>query len=102
MLTRIVRDYGYETSVCSIRTIELTGGQIAADPDGAISILEAECVRAIEEDEADVVILGGAGLVGLAERIAPHLKIPLIDSVIAGAQVALSLASKYSENDSVI
>ena len=99
MLTRIVRDYGYEASICSIRTIDLTGSQIAADPDGAVSILEAECKRAMDEDAADVVILGGAALVGLAERIAPHLSIPLIDSVFAGAQVALSLASKYLDEN---
>jgi Asp/Glu/hydantoin racemase len=37
------------------------------------------------------VILGGAGLAGMAARLQGELPLPLIDSVVAGTQVLLQM-----------
>jgi len=34
----------------------------------------------------DAIVLGGAGLAGVAQRLQPHVPVPLIDSVTAAAR----------------
>lgn len=92
MLERLAHSLGFGHALASVRTIALTGGQVAANPDAAIASLAEECARAKRDDGAGAVILGGAGLAGLAERVAPIAGFPIIDSVIAGAHEAVALA----------
>jgi allantoin racemase len=89
MLERFASQIGLRESVVSVRTVSLTGGQIAEDPAAAIDLLAAECLAAARDDGAEEVILGGAGLAGLAERIQPRCPVPVLDSVRVGAKVAL-------------
>ncbi len=98
MLERLAAALGYAGKVARIRTIALTGAEIAADPEGAIAFLAAECRAAALEDDAQAVILGGAALAGMATRIAPQVKVPVIDSVHAGARVAAALAADYARS----
>jgi allantoin racemase len=88
MLERFAAELGYAGRLASVRTVALTGGQIAANRDGAIEMLANACVAAVDEDGADQVILGGAGLAGLAERIQPRVWAPVLDSVVVGARAA--------------
>lgn len=96
MLERLAAALGYAGKVARIRTIALTGAEIASDPQGSIAFLAAECRAAALEDHAQAVILGGAALAGMAARIAPQLSVPVIDSVHAGARVAAQLATDYA------
>ncbi len=92
MLERFAAGLGCADRLASVRTVALTGGQIAADRDGAIEMLAKACAAAVDEDGADQVILGGAGLAGLAERIQPRVWAPVLDSTLVGAQRAAALA----------
>jgi len=92
MLERFAAMIGYGDRLAAVRVVPLTGGQIAANRDGAIEMLAKACVAAVDEDGADEVILGGAGLAGLAERIQPRVWAPVLDSVIVGAKRAAALA----------
>ena len=56
----------------------------------AVRELTEACRRAAVG--VDAVVLGGAGLAGLAPRIAPALALPLIDSVTAGSVALLAAA----------
>ena len=47
--------------------------------------------RAVEEDGADVVILGGAPLAGLAGRVADRVPVPLVDPIAAAVKQAEAL-----------
>jgi Asp/Glu/hydantoin racemase len=93
MLQRLAGNLDLGAALASVRTIELTGGQIAADPDAAIDLLAAACEAAAVEDGAEEVILGGAGLAGLVQRIQPHCRVPVHCSVIVGATTALQRMS---------
>ncbi len=95
MLERLAAALGYADKIARIRAITLTGAEIAADPEGSIAFLVAECRAAAAEDGARSVILGGAALAGMAQRIAPQVAVPVIDSVNAGARVAAALAAEY-------
>jgi Asp/Glu/hydantoin racemase len=86
MLDRFAAQLGYADRLASVRTVALTGGQIAADPESALATLADECRLAAERDGARAVILGGAGLAGLAARIADRVPVPVLDSVLVGAR----------------
>lgn len=83
MLREMVTAAGAGARLAAIRTVAPTGAEIARDPDGAMAIL-AEACRACARDGAEVVILGGAGLAGLAPRLRPALDVDLIDGLEAG------------------
>jgi Asp/Glu/hydantoin racemase len=93
MLEEFAAALGLSERVAGIRTIAPTGGEIARDPDAALARLAGACRACAEEDGADVVVLGGAALAGLAERIQPDVPVPVLCSVEAGARMVLAAAS---------
>ncbi len=94
MLQRFARAVGRADELASIRTVAPTGAEIAADPHRAMSLLADACRACVSEDGARAVILGGAGLAGLAETIESEVSVPVIDSVLAGGRaVRAALAS---------
>jgi allantoin racemase len=48
-------------------------------------------LRAVEEDRADVVLLAGAPLAGLAPRVADRIPVPVVDCVAAAVKQAEAL-----------
>ncbi len=92
MLEEFVALIGLADRLACVRTIAPTGGQIAENPEAALVDLAAACEACAREDGADVVILGGAALAGLAERIQPHVSVPVICSVEAGTLAVMAAA----------
>lgn len=88
MLAEILRARGLADRCVGIRAVAPTGGDIARDPQAARAILHEACRDAIEKDGAQAVILGGAGLVGLAAELQPEIGAPVICSVEAGLRAA--------------
>ncbi|MDP3239030.1 MAG: aspartate/glutamate racemase family protein, partial [Reyranella sp.] len=66
MLEEFVANHGLSSRLASVRTVAPTGADIARDPTAAMELLAKGCSACVKEDGADVVILGGAGLAGLA------------------------------------
>ena len=87
MLKEFAAITGFSDRLASVRTTPLTGGDIFARPDAAIAML-LEAVSACRADGAARVILGGAGLAGLAARLRPLSPLPIIDCVEALAIIA--------------
>jgi Asp/Glu/hydantoin racemase len=93
MLERLAAALGGQAGLAAIRTVAPSGAEIAADPHRALRMLGDACNACAREDAAEAVILGGAGLAGLAARLRSDVGVPLIDSVLAGARaVAAALA----------
>lgn len=88
MLDEMIRIRGLDRSLAAIVTVAPTGGQIAADPDGAVGLLAEACREALARHGAACAILGGAGLLGLAARVSPLVGAPVICSVEAGIREA--------------
>jgi Asp/Glu/hydantoin racemase len=93
MLLRLARALGYGDALAGIHTVTQTGAELAADTANADAVLARACVAAVRGTGAQAVILGGAGLAGMAARIQPKLDLPLIDSVQAGARLAARLGA---------
>jgi Asp/Glu/hydantoin racemase len=94
ILQRLAQSLGHGPSLAGIHTVAPTGAQLAADPTAAQTLLVQACRDAARQLGVQAVILGGAGLAGMAAGIQPHIDVPVVDSVTAGAHWALrTLAS---------
>ena len=90
MLEEFFASRGIGAQLAGVRTVAPSGGEIARDPEGALAQLAAACRASVEEDGAEVVILGGAGLAGLAGRLAARVPAPVLCSVEEGVRAAIA------------
>jgi allantoin racemase len=87
-------DYnGLSGRLASIRCVSGGFRDIASVQEEKGDALVEACCLAVEQDEADVVILGGAPLAGLAGKVADRVPVPLVDGVAAAVRQAEVLAS---------
>ncbi|PWS37035.1 Asp/Glu racemase [Falsiroseomonas bella] len=90
MLQEFFAARGHAAQLAGVRTVAPSGGEIARDPEGALAMLAAACRASAEQDGAGAVILGGAGLAGMAGRLADRVPVPVICSVEAGVREAIT------------
>lgn len=83
---------GLDGALAAVETVVPTGGDIARDPDGAIALLAEACRRTVQRDGAGAVVLGGAGLAGLAARVQPHVEVPVLCATEVGFVAVLAAA----------
>ena len=93
MLQRFARMHQLDARLCGIHTVELTGAQIAQAPEQSFGMLAEACRRGIA-DGAQQVVLGGAGLAGLAARLQARVQVPLLDNVLLGAAAVVQVAGR--------
>src|SRR6218665_105791 len=95
MLQRLAQALGQTQALAGIHTVAATGAQLAADPVAAHALLAPACRDAVRQWGVQAVILGGAGMAGMAAAVQSQLAmlgvsgVPVIDSVLAGAHWAL-------------
>lgn len=89
VLERHAHMLGFDATLAGIHTVQPSGLQLAQDPAAAKILLAEACKSALRDFNAQVVILGGAGLVGMAASIQPLLDAPVIDSVLSGVRLAV-------------
>jgi allantoin racemase len=97
MLTEFVATLGLGAHLASVEPLQATGGEIAQAPAGSLAALAEACSLTVRRDGARAVILGGAGLAGLAERIQPLVEAPVICSTRAGFRSVLVALAGPSE-----
>ncbi|RYY81361.1 MAG: Asp/Glu racemase [Comamonadaceae bacterium] len=96
MLERLALVLGHAGTLAGVHAVAPTGAQLAADRGAALRLLREACEDAARRFDAQAVIVGGAGLAGMAADLQPHVDVALIDSVSAGARAALRLAAGAS------
>lgn len=79
----MVHKYGLEASCASVRG----PGENFDDPSQAGPYLDA-ARRAMDEDMAEVIVLGCAGFAGMAESMSQELGVPVLDGVVCALMVA--------------
>lgn len=92
MLQEQIEAFGLGSRLASVRSIPLTGAEIAKDQDKALILLAELAETCVREDGADCVILGGAAVAGLHRRMADRVSVPLLDSVATSVAMAELLA----------
>lgn len=83
-----VRTTGLEGQCASVRCTDLTVVETETTREAAAEALLEASRTAIEEDGAEAICLGCAGMGGLDAELEPELPVPVIDSVAAAAVLA--------------
>lgn len=89
----VVESHGLIGRLASIRALDrpLAGiGSVQADH---LDALRALCERAVAEDGAEVIVLAGAPLAGLARALAGQLPVPVVDGVSSAVRHAETLVA---------
>ena len=86
-----VRRFRAESACASVRALGMTVPETEADPTRAKARILAVAREAIEQDGAEVVVLGCAGMVGYAEDVERELEIVVLDPTTIAFKVAEAL-----------
>ena len=87
-----VRMYGYEHAMASMRPLELGVHDLQADHQRTCDRLLDEGRRAVEQDGAEVLILGCTAEFGFYKTVQQELGVPVIDAMLAPFKMAELLA----------
>ncbi len=79
---------GLDAHCASVRECGLGTAEVDADPAAAVAAIVDEAARAVNEDGADVICLGCAGMAGVASAIASKVGVPAVDGVAAAVALA--------------
>ena len=88
-----VDSYGYGTRLASIRVLDQPIRDIGSVQQEHASRLRALCTAAVKEDGAEVLVLAGAPLAGLARSLGSEVPVPLVDPIAAAVKQAESAQS---------
>ncbi|CAM3860089.1 aspartate/glutamate racemase family protein [Smaragdicoccus niigatensis] len=86
----LVDRYGVRAYCRSVRACEVPVLELETDPEAKKRIL-AECRRAVEQDGAESIVLGCAGMADLCAELSGELGVPVIDGVTAGVTIVEGL-----------
>ena len=85
MLERFAHTHRLDAQLQGVFTVELTGAQIAAEPQRARADLCRACQAGVDAG-ALVILLGGAALTGQSGALQPDVVVPVLDNVLLAAQ----------------
>lgn len=89
----VVESYGLGSRLASIRALDRPLASIGQVQDEHAHALKALAERAVDEDGADVIVLAGAPLAGLARALKGQLPVPVVDGVSSAVRHAETLAA---------
>lgn len=89
----VVECYGFGSRLASIRALDRPLASIGAVQDEHAQALKVLAERAVDEDGADVLVLAGAPLAGLARSLKGQLPVPVVDGVSSAVRHAETLVA---------
>lgn len=84
----LVRLYRLEQKCASVRAINVNVEKCVTDREETLKQLKEEILKIVEEDGAEVVMLGCAGLCGYDEALQELVGLPVLDPVTVAVKVA--------------
>ena len=88
-----VAEHGLSGRLASVRALETPVRDITQAKAELAQPLAQLCRRVVEEDEAEVVILGGGPVAGLARELSDQTPVPLLDGVTCAVRIAEMLVT---------
>ena len=89
----LVRRYGFAERCTGVRACDVPVLQLDEPGSLARTLVTALCRRTVEEDGADSVVLGCAGMTDFCDEIAAEIGVPVIDGVTAAVKLVESLVA---------
>ena len=86
-----VRRHGLLDRMASIRPLELSVAELDADPERTKAVGMALARRMVEEDGAEVIIMGCAAMAGYSRDLERELQVPVLDPLTVTLKVAEAL-----------
>ena len=83
LLWDAVKHYGLESRCASVRTTGMAVLALEEEGDKSYELIKGAAEKAINEDGAEVICLGCAGMAGLDKQLQADLQVPVIDGVVA-------------------
>lgn len=87
----LIKSYGMQHRLASIRATPLSVLDFNTNPELGMKALRTEGIKATQEDEAEALILGCAGMTDFCHDLEHELGVPVIDGVEAAVKFAESL-----------
>ena len=87
----VISRYGLKQKCASIRCTNMEVLEFEKNPEKGAKELYEESVKAIEEDDAEVICLGCAGMVEFTADLERRLGVPVFDGVTAAIKIAEAL-----------
>ena len=88
---RLTREYGMRDKCRAIRAADIPVLALEADPQRTRQLIEAECRRALQEDQCGAIVLGCAGMADLPQQLTQALGVPVLDGVACAVRLAEAL-----------
>lgn len=89
----VIHAYGFGARLASIRALDRPLSRIDGVQDEHLHALKSLAERAVHEEGADVIILAGAPLAGLARALKGQLPVPVVDGVSSAVRHAETLVA---------
>lgn len=89
----VINSYGFGPRLASIRALDRPLASIGGVQEEHAQALQALAERAVDEDGAEVIVLAGAPLAGLARSLKGRLPVPVVDGVSSAVRHAETLAA---------
>ncbi len=95
-LRRLAWEAGAADALASVRYVDIPVLQLNADHDAAVAAMRSEGRAAVEEDGADVLVLGcmSMGFLDVAEQLTAELGVPVINPAKAALKLAESTVAQ--------
>ena len=88
LIRELTQLYGVESRLASARSIDVPVLDLEKDLEKTKNALLEESRKALEEDQAEAIVLGCTGFTGLASFLQERLKIPVIDPLPTAVKLA--------------
>ena len=85
--------YGISGKLVSVRAIDIPVHDLQKDSEATVKAIREEGRKAIEEDGAELLVLGCTGMTGMAEKIRDALGVFVVDPLPTALKYAETLVS---------
>jgi allantoin racemase len=85
--------YGLDARCAKVRATEIPVLELERNDPATLARIRSEIARALEEDRAEAIVLGCAGMADLMSRLSDEFKVPVIDGVACATTFAEALAA---------
>lgn len=102
VMDEVVHRYGLENRCAAIRCTDMEVLDFERDPERGARELYAMSKRTIEEDKAEAICLGCAGMIEFADDLQKKLGVPVFDGVTSAVKIAEALVTLKKKTSKIL